>query len=151
MAQKSVRKRYVYMAVTGDKFELPICAADTLKELSHMVGRSANAISSSMSRDRRSLRKRRYNVSLRFVKIENDGVYPSQILGIDRLRIHKDSISGWAIMQALKNGNCETDFQHNVDATRFAKNVRNAIYYHGLNYQLWVEQRNNVVWVHCYE
>lgn len=151
MAKKSVRNRYVYMAVTGDKFEIPICEADTLEKLGRMVGRSANAISSAMSRDRRGLRKRRYNVELRFVKIMGDGASPNKTCDNSMPRIHRNSVSGQAVMQALEDGVSEKNFDHSVDATRFAKRVRNAIYYHELTNRLWVEQSQNMVRVHRYE
>lgn len=38
----------VYMAVTTDKYELPIAVADTVKELSELTGTSKNAISSAI-------------------------------------------------------------------------------------------------------
>lgn len=38
----------VYMAVTTDKYELPIAVADTVKELSELTGTSTNAISSAI-------------------------------------------------------------------------------------------------------
>jgi len=39
----------VYMAVTADKYELPICLADTVVELARMCGTSENTIYSQIS------------------------------------------------------------------------------------------------------
>ena len=40
----------VYMVVTNDPYELPIAIADTIEELSKMIGVKPNAISSAMSK-----------------------------------------------------------------------------------------------------
>lgn len=41
--------KVVYMAVTKDKYELPIAVADTTAELAKLVGVSRNAINSAIS------------------------------------------------------------------------------------------------------
>jgi ribosomal protein L7Ae-like RNA K-turn-binding protein len=40
------------MAVTADKYELPICIADTTKQLGKMLGISSNAVSSAIHKER---------------------------------------------------------------------------------------------------
>ena len=40
----------MYLAVTSDKYELPIAVAGTARELAKMLGVSANSISSSIYR-----------------------------------------------------------------------------------------------------
>jgi len=48
------RPDIVYMAVTADKYELPICVADTVVELARMCGTSENTISSQISRRKKN-------------------------------------------------------------------------------------------------
>ena len=38
------RQRFLWLAVTADKYELPIAVADTAKDLGQMLGISKNAI-----------------------------------------------------------------------------------------------------------
>jgi len=40
---------YVYMKVTNDRYELPICIRDTRQELAKAVGTTPNCISSAIS------------------------------------------------------------------------------------------------------
>lgn len=47
-----IHKDYLYMAVTPDKYELPIAVAETPTELGKLVGRSAVLISSSICHQR---------------------------------------------------------------------------------------------------
>lgn len=42
-------KKYVYVKVTSDEYELPIFVADSVKELAQMCGTSVNSILSYMS------------------------------------------------------------------------------------------------------
>lgn len=51
---------HVYMLVSNDKYELPICIADTQRELAEMIGVKEDTIRSVMSRCRKSGRKCRY-------------------------------------------------------------------------------------------
>lgn len=44
--------KYIFMEVTNDEFELPICVADTEKELSEMAEVSYHTITSALSRQR---------------------------------------------------------------------------------------------------
>ena len=49
---------FVWMAVTKDKYELPIAAADTAKELAEMIGRTPGTIGNAVSRFGKSIYKR---------------------------------------------------------------------------------------------
>lgn len=40
---------YIWMKVSKDKYELPLCIADTADELAKMCGTTANSIKSSIS------------------------------------------------------------------------------------------------------
>ena len=51
---------HVYMLVSNDKYELPICMADTQRELAEMIGVKEDTIRSVMSRCRKNGRKCRY-------------------------------------------------------------------------------------------
>ena len=55
---------FVWMAVTKDKYELPIAAADTAKEFAEMIGRTPGTIRNAVSRSGKSIYKR--------VKIDED-------------------------------------------------------------------------------
>ena len=55
----------MYMAVTADKYELPICVADTARELAEHFGVSPNTVYSSMSKGLSGKRN-----GYRFVKVE---------------------------------------------------------------------------------
>ena len=48
-------KRSVYMKVSMDEFELPVCVADTAIELAQMCGVNAASIYSSISHAKRGL------------------------------------------------------------------------------------------------
>ena len=48
----------LYMYVTNDIYELPICVAESVVELSKMVGISPNCISSSISHQKSGRNKR---------------------------------------------------------------------------------------------
>lgn len=43
----------IWLAVTPDKYELPVAVADTAEELGNMLGKTANAIYSSMSNSKK--------------------------------------------------------------------------------------------------
>lgn len=60
--------KILWLAVTCDKYELPVAVAETLSELSRMLGISASSICHSMSRaDKYGVKnKRKY----KFYKIE---------------------------------------------------------------------------------
>lgn len=51
---------FVYMAITKDKYELPIAVADSCNELARILGIKPNHISSSMSKARKKGYKSRY-------------------------------------------------------------------------------------------
>lgn len=46
-------KNVIWMAVTPDKYELPVAVADSAKELGMLLGKTANAIHSSMCNARK--------------------------------------------------------------------------------------------------
>lgn len=50
--------KYLYMAVTPDKYELPLVVTETLRELSFILGTKENNLSSSLSRKRSGKKKR---------------------------------------------------------------------------------------------
>ncbi|WP_405322214.1 hypothetical protein [Frisingicoccus sp.] len=50
----------VYMAISDDVYELPVAVADTIAELSQMIGVKRNAISSAMSKAKKKGFKSRY-------------------------------------------------------------------------------------------
>lgn len=56
----------MYMAVTPDKYELPLAVCDTARELGALFGVSANLIQSSISKNQ-SGRNRGY----KFVKVDD--------------------------------------------------------------------------------
>lgn len=53
--------KYLYMAVTPDKYELPLVVTETLRELSFILGTKENNLSSSLSR-KRSGKKKGYKI-----------------------------------------------------------------------------------------
>lgn len=56
----------MYMAITTDKYELPLAVADTARELGNLVGVSANLIHSSISKNQSGKTRK-----MRFVKVED--------------------------------------------------------------------------------
>lgn len=59
-------KKYLYIAVSLDKYELPIAVADNVPELARMMGTTVNVINSSISR-----KTRRYH---KVERIEEEGI-----------------------------------------------------------------------------
>lgn len=57
----------LYMAVTADKYELPVAVAESVKELSNMTGYTEALILSSISK--RQIGNRR---GIRFVRVEEE-------------------------------------------------------------------------------
>ena len=55
----------MYMAVTTDKYELPLCVADTARELAEHFGVSENTVYSSISKGLPGRRN-----GYRFIKVE---------------------------------------------------------------------------------
>ena len=55
----------IWMAVTADKFELPLCVADTANDLAKMLRISASTISSAVNQ-----KTKRSNKNMKFVKVE---------------------------------------------------------------------------------
>ncbi len=61
---------YVYMKVTDDEYELPLCVADTVMELAELTGSTRNAIYTAVNKQKRGkLKKSQW----RKVLIEEDG------------------------------------------------------------------------------
>lgn len=60
-------KRYLWMEVTQDEYELPICVAETCKELALMVGMKPESIFKSIQRQRNGESKTK-----RFIRVEED-------------------------------------------------------------------------------
>lgn len=54
------RKKYVYLYVTKDKFELPIIVADSLEELASKCGVTKHAISTGIYHEKKFGKKSRY-------------------------------------------------------------------------------------------
>ena len=48
---KGVNKQILYMAVTPDKYELPLCVSDNLKELADRFNTTTDNISSAICHD----------------------------------------------------------------------------------------------------
>lgn len=44
---------FIWMQVTKDKYELPVCIADSAEELAKMCGTTANSIKSSISHSKK--------------------------------------------------------------------------------------------------
>lgn len=59
-------KKYLYIAVSLDEYELPIAVADNVPELARMMGTTVNVINSSISR-----KTRRYH---KVENIEEEGI-----------------------------------------------------------------------------
>ncbi len=59
----------MYIAVTSDKYELPIAVADTSGELAKMLGTTRNNILSSISKNKSGKHSK-----VRYIKLEDDGV-----------------------------------------------------------------------------
>ena len=59
-------KKYLYIAVSLDEYELPIAVADNVPELARMMGTTVNVINSSISR-----KTRRYH---KVEQIEEEGI-----------------------------------------------------------------------------
>lgn len=53
---------FVYMRVTNDKYELPVCVRDTLQELAEAVGTTKGTISSEISHAKHGKRTTYYKV-----------------------------------------------------------------------------------------
>lgn len=53
-------KKYLYMKVTRDEFELPVAVADSVAELAKMLGIKPNTVSRSLSRQKCHGRKSCY-------------------------------------------------------------------------------------------
>lgn len=60
-------KRFVYMKVTPDKYELPIAIADTAQELARITGSSVNTIYSAISNYRAGRTKRSVYVQVEII------------------------------------------------------------------------------------
>lgn len=68
-----MQKKYLYMAVTPDKYQLPLAVADTVQQLARMVGVTTNSIYSAISHgEARNWKKRRY-VRIRIDEEEGQG------------------------------------------------------------------------------
>lgn len=53
--------KYLYMAVTPDKYQLPLAVADSVQQLARMVGVTTNSIYSAISHgESMNWKKRRY-------------------------------------------------------------------------------------------
>ena len=59
-------KKYLYIAVSLDEYELPIAVAESVPELARMMGTTGNVINSSISR-----KTRRYH---KVEQIEEEGI-----------------------------------------------------------------------------
>ena len=66
-------KKYLYMAVTPDEYQLPLAVADSVQQLARMVGVTTNSIYSAISHgESRNWKKRRY-VRIRIDEEEGQG------------------------------------------------------------------------------
>lgn len=55
-----MKSKYIYMAVTKDKYELPITIADTAEELGRMFGLTRSGISRAVNRYEKEKMKTRF-------------------------------------------------------------------------------------------
>lgn len=55
-----MRKKYIYICHTLDKFELPIAVADSPSELAEICGTTAGCVSSSISHELLDGKQRKY-------------------------------------------------------------------------------------------
>ena len=53
-------KKALYIAVTLDKYELPIAVADSPKELAELYGTTRNVVSSMISHEKAGIERSRY-------------------------------------------------------------------------------------------
>ena len=53
-------REVIWLAVTPDKYELPVAVADTAAELGKLIGKTANAIHTGMSQAKRRGNKSPY-------------------------------------------------------------------------------------------
>lgn len=68
-----MQKKYLYMAVTPDEYQLPLAVADSVQQLAWMVGVTSNSIYSAISHgESRNWKKRRY-VRIRVDEEEGQG------------------------------------------------------------------------------
>ena len=66
-------QKYLWLAVTADKYELPIAVADSAKELAAMCGVSTSTIISSAKRNNSgTLSGKRYRRTLRYIGDDNE-------------------------------------------------------------------------------
>lgn len=63
------RKKYLYMAVTRDEIELPVCVADSAAELARRMGVKTNTVHAGICR----YEKHRYKGIYRRIPIEDAG------------------------------------------------------------------------------
>lgn len=57
---KKIKAYHVYMLVSHDEYELPLAVADTVRELSALIGVREDAIRSAMSKARKRGNRCRY-------------------------------------------------------------------------------------------
>lgn len=57
---KAKFRGYVYMMVSSDKYEFPLAIADTVQELSRIIGVNSTSITTSIIRSERGLFKSHY-------------------------------------------------------------------------------------------
>lgn len=63
----SAGRKYIYMMVSNDKYELPILIADTVQELADMAGVSRKTISTHISRSKKGQVKK-----IRYLRIKKE-------------------------------------------------------------------------------
>ena len=66
-----MKPRWYFMRVTNDKYELPLCVAESVKELAEMAGVRPNSINVALGREEKGkkkthARKRKY----KYIKVE---------------------------------------------------------------------------------
>lgn len=60
-------EKYIYMMVSDDKYELPLCIADSAQELADKVGVSRNAITAHICRSKKGQVKK-----IRYLRIKKE-------------------------------------------------------------------------------
>lgn len=70
-----MQPKYYFMMVSNDKYELPLCVAESVKELAEMVGIKPNSITVALLRGREKGNKKIYAKKYKFIKVEISNEY----------------------------------------------------------------------------
>ena len=100
---------HVYMLISNDKYELPICIADTQRELAEMIGVKEDTIRSVMSRCRKNGRKCRY------VRVDFQNI---TYINAKSIAIQSNDAAVWSVIHEIQPLIMKTkDNIHNIKST----------------------------------